>query len=110
MADLIDRDIVVDRLNKLCDRVCVYSKAQRKVMCGACPLGDAFTVIEDDIHTISRGKGKWSATKPNPRTWSFRCSECGNIAYYPTPKYFTRGCEYKYCPWCGAEMEVRKGD
>ena len=49
MAEYIDREAAIEKLNKLCDRVCQYSKAQRKYMCGACPLGDAFTVIEDDI-------------------------------------------------------------
>lgn len=49
MDDYISRDAVVDGLNKLCDRVCQYSKAQRYVMCSSCPLGDAFIVIEDDI-------------------------------------------------------------
>jgi len=48
MNDYIKRDHVINALNKLCGRVCQYSKAQRKVMCGACPLGNAFTVIEDD--------------------------------------------------------------
>lgn len=51
MPEYIKREAVVDALNKLCDRVCQYSKAQRKVMCVACPLGDAFTVVEDDIPT-----------------------------------------------------------
>ena len=35
MSDLIDRDKTVDAMNRLCDRVCQYSKVQRKVMCGA---------------------------------------------------------------------------
>ena len=51
-GDLIDRDALSKSLNALCDRVCQYSKAQRKVMCGACPLGDAFAVVEDDAPTI----------------------------------------------------------
>lgn len=50
--DLISRQAAIDALNKLCGRVCQYSKAQRKVMCGACPLGDAFTVIEDDLPSV----------------------------------------------------------
>ena len=49
MSDYIRRDEVIDRLNRLCDRVCQYSSEQRNVMCGACPLGDAFTVIEENI-------------------------------------------------------------
>ena len=51
-GDLIDRGALSKSLDRLCDRVCPYSKAQRKVMCGACPLGDAFTVVEDDAPTI----------------------------------------------------------
>ena len=48
-AEYIERDKLVDALGELCDRICQYSKRQRKVMCGACPLGDAFAVIEGDI-------------------------------------------------------------
>ena len=51
-GDLIDRDALIKSLDRLCDRVCQYSKAQRKVMCSACPLGDAFAVVEDDAPTI----------------------------------------------------------
>ena len=49
MCDYISRDAAFDSLNKLCDRVCQYSNAQRYVMCSSCPLGDAFNVIEVDI-------------------------------------------------------------
>ena len=51
-GDLIDRDALSKSLDRLCDRVCQYSKAQRKVMCSACPLGDAFAVVEDDAPPI----------------------------------------------------------
>lgn len=44
---LIDADALTDSLDSLCDTVCQYSKAQRSVMCGACPLGGAFDVVED---------------------------------------------------------------
>ena len=56
-GDLIDRDVLSKSLDKLCDRVCQYSKAQRRVMCGACPLGDAFAVVEDDAPTIIEAEG-----------------------------------------------------
>lgn len=49
MAEYIDRQAAVDALARLCKRVCQYSEKQRQYMCGACPLGDAFTVIEDDL-------------------------------------------------------------
>lgn len=51
-GDLIDRDDLSKRLNKLCDRVCVFTKAQRSAMCSACSLGDAFAVVEDDAPAI----------------------------------------------------------
>lgn len=57
-GDLIDRDALIKSLDELCNRVCQYSKAQRKVMCGACPLGDAFTVIEDDAPAILEAEVK----------------------------------------------------
>ena len=47
--EYIDRQSTVDALARLCKRVCQYSGKQRQFMCGACPLGDAFTVIEDDL-------------------------------------------------------------
>lgn len=47
MADLIDRQAVNDALDKTCDIVCQYSKKQRYAMCGACPLGSAYDVIEN---------------------------------------------------------------
>lgn len=49
MAEYIDRQAAVNALARLCKRVCQYSEKQRQYMCGACPLGDAFTVIEDDL-------------------------------------------------------------
>jgi hypothetical protein len=47
--EYIDRQSTVDALARLCKRVCQYSEKQRQFMCSACPLGDAFTVIEDDL-------------------------------------------------------------
>lgn len=47
-GDLIDRNVLADSLSRLCKRVCQYSEKQRQYMCGSCPLGDAFPVVEDD--------------------------------------------------------------
>ena len=44
--DCISRQVAIDALAKYCDDACIYSEKQRSVMCGACPLGDAFDVIE----------------------------------------------------------------
>ena len=47
MDDLISRQAAIDALDKLCDRICEYSKKQRHTMCGACNLGSAFDVIDE---------------------------------------------------------------
>ena len=44
--DAVSREAVIDALDKHCDIVCEYSKKQRSVMCGACPMGTAFDVID----------------------------------------------------------------
>ena len=46
MTDCVSREAVIDALDKHCDIVCEYSKKQRSVMCGACPMGTAFDVID----------------------------------------------------------------
>lgn len=104
MAEYIDRETVIKSLEKLCDRVCQYSKAQRNVMCSSCPLGDAFTVIEDDIPPANVRpvvRGEWV---PEPdRHYHWHCSECG----------YTVGVvrmDCKYCPNCGANMKGGDAD
>ena len=103
MAEYIEREAVIGKLNKLCDRVCQYSKAQRKYMCGACPLGDAFTVIEDDIPAADVApmvRGKWTKKNDDVCYW-FECSVCGQ-----RPPWNEWGTEWQspFCPNCGADM------
>lgn len=43
----IDAEQLTKDLERLCDIVCQYSKKQRDVMCGACPLGDAFELLDN---------------------------------------------------------------
>lgn len=50
--------------------------------------------------------GTWEHLNASTRSWRFRCSECGEVAYYPVPKYNAHGCGYHFCPNCGAKMEV----
>ena len=45
-GDSVSKESVINALDDLCDRVCQYTKKQRYVMCGSCPLGLAFEVIE----------------------------------------------------------------
>lgn len=111
---LIDADALTDSLDSLCDTVCQYSKVQRSVMCGACPLGGAFDVV-DNAPTVSpdmaqvlayecgkaeRKRGKWEM-RPDPDSEGEYgvCSECGHGADFGS---FVQ--VYDFCPWCGADM------
>ena len=110
MAEYIDRQAAVDALARLCKRVCQYSEKQRQFMCGACPLGDAFTVIEDDLPAADVRpvvRGQWVESKSIMDV--IYCSECGfRTIYGAMPDGLGRN--YSYCPNCGADMrEVTDG-
>ena len=47
MAEYIDKEKLLNALDDRCNIACQYSKKQRQVMCSACPLGDAFDVIDE---------------------------------------------------------------
>ena len=46
-TDYISKESLTNALDSLCDRVCQYSKKQRYVMCGCCPLGQVYDVVDD---------------------------------------------------------------
>lgn len=109
MSRLIDADALTDKLESLCDTVCQYSKAQRSVMCGACPLGGAFDVVED-ASTVSpdmaqvlayecgkaeRKRGMWHYCDT-----MYYCDSCGSGFYEMSA----------FCPNCGADMRVEAND
>ena len=52
----------------------------------------------------------WKKDNNRPKSTMYRCSECGDIAY-STPQCRKKdiiGCTYKYCPNCGANMNVEE--
>ena len=55
---------------------------------------------------------RWIDENHRPKSWQFKCSECGEIAYYPQSNHekYPSGklCGYKYCPNCGVKMADRK--
>ena len=111
--EYIEREAAIEKLNKLCDRVCQYSKAQRKYMCGACPLGDAFTVIEDDlpaadVRPVVKAHFKlvdgYSITALGYDIKGLECSNCG--ATFIAQSWVKR---FNFCPNCGARMEEQNG-
>ena len=43
--------------------------------------------------------GYWENANGRPKTYIRKCSVCGKEAYF-----CGRGCSYKFCPNCGADM------
>ncbi|MBR1444281.1 MAG: hypothetical protein IJ583_12220 [Firmicutes bacterium] len=61
----------------------------------------------------SRKCGHWIPENPRPKSFLFLCSECGNTAYampFTRAKEHKKECAYKYCPYCGIEMEDNKDE
>lgn len=83
--------------------------------CGHCKWLQTKNAIKKKLDNIQPAdvrpvvSAEWERPKcSTPRSWIFVCSKCGDRAYFPVPKYFPKGCGYKFCPNCGAEMEGRK--
>lgn len=54
--------------------------------------------------------GEWIEEEKRPKGMRFICSECAKIAYFPQPtrdKKWVKRCGYKYCPNCGAIMDMK---
>ena len=45
--------------------------------------------------------GRWINANSRPKTYERRCTACGGRAYFCGV-----GCSYKYCPNCGAKMDL----
>lgn len=97
----VDADVLIKRLNDLCNINCPYTEKQRPYMCGSCLLGCAEEAVED-APTIKpkRKKGKW--IKVNGKT-AINCSACyhcsWSLSFEDTVKRFN------FCPNCGSKME-----
>lgn len=113
MPDYIEREALTNSLDELCDRVCLYSKKNRAVMCGACPLGHAFDLVEDipaaNVREVVRGEWKQieEVNDGGPlsawllsRYHTYACSICG----YKFLNLHEDDRMYNFCPNCGAKM------
>lgn len=52
-------------------------------------------------------QGHWVEDNKRPRSSQFRCSVCGDLAYFVQPtrdESWQKCCPYKYCPNCGSKM------
>lgn len=64
-------------------------------------VADCIAIIKNII-TVD---GYWKHDDESP---SFYCSACGRHAYGAFSEIYTG--EYKYCPFCGAEMKSEEND
>ena len=100
MSKYIDADKAIEALDRHCNVVCQYSKKQRAVMCGACPLGNAFDVLDDfpaaDVAEVRHGRWLHLHLDPDDITGHTKgeCSICGKLRIVDN-----------YCPNCGARMD-----
>ena len=65
-------------------------------------LGILENIPAADVRPVK--KAHFFANNNRPRSWMFECSNCGMTAYYPVTKTI-KDYGYRYCPWCGAEIE-----
>jgi NADH pyrophosphatase NudC (nudix superfamily) len=55
--------------------------------------------------------GEWVEANTRPRSAQFYCSVCHRTCYDIQPtrdKAWTKRCRYKFCPNCGAKMEMQE--
>lgn len=57
-----------------------------------------------DVRKISHGK--WI----DKFCGEFRCNVCGEITSIDTETDFPNGMRYRFCPWCGAEMNMEDNE
>lgn len=60
--------------------------------------------VADCIAIIKNAKAIKGCWKHDDESPSYYCSSCGRHAYGAFSEIYTG--EYKYCPFCGAQMEI----
>lgn len=98
MSDLIDRKAAIDVIDKIFPADPMHNEYTEGITCGAALAKDFIK----QLPPAEPKKGQWIFT----RYYVWECSECGKN---PTigMGYIQRRSElFRYCPNCGAEMEV----
>ena len=88
---LIDADALIHRLLNtkiVAANLFQYANAVTNM------IGDAPTIEAEPVR-----HGYWENANGRPKTYIRKCSVCGKEAYF-----CGRGCSYKFCPNCGADM------
>lgn len=110
-TDYISREAAIAEIEgeSGCDFCWARAKDMCKTMCHTRKKIDRIVSIPAaDVQPVV--SAEWERPKGStPRSWIFVCSKCGDRAYFPVPKYFPKGCGYKFCPNCGADMREEVG-
>ena len=79
-----------------------------KRLISLCVTKDA--IIEDLNKSGAVRHGHWISENRRPKSYQFRCSVCDGVTYYlHRNEKGEKQCLYKYCPHCGAKMEIEGG-
>ena len=106
MSDLISRQAAIDALDKIFPADPMRNDYTQGITCGAALA----TEYIKQLPSAEPKKGRWTPKEQREKQEIFICSECGGWAYSPwigsrkNPK--PNRCNYRYCPHCGAHMEV----
>ena len=102
MKQYIDFEIARKYLHKACESLGGNGGMMLKIKFDQEPRAD----VVEAVH------GKWIPRTNLPKQEIFICSVCGGWAYSPwigsRKKPKPNWCKYKYCPNCGADMEVEE--
>lgn len=99
--DAISRQAAQAKIKSICDEYRLsYEDGERKAATGgsAYALGHAF----DDLPPVTptRKTGKWICFDKDRFPINPHCTNCGGEPYFSNDIH-----QYKYCPYCGTEME-----
>lgn len=90
MARLIDADVLVEEIKQ--DERILQLYVLSKI--------NAQPTVEE------RNKGKWEGLNQHGFfARKYRCTACESVVDMGC---YTRGCDYDYCPYCGAEITVEE--
>lgn len=107
MSDLIERDKVINILDRIDVDIIPYADARNYVQI-------AIDHIRKQIENIipARQKGKWVELGQNKDgTHNIRCVVCGKgiKSKGHANSYYTKD-KFRFCPTCGADMREREGE
>ncbi len=98
MAEYIEREAILDLLkNKYQD----MSAMPASYYVGFQYALKTIEKIKPAADVVPVKHGRWENANRRPNTYIRRCSHCGGEAYF-----CGAGCSYKFCPNCGAKMDL----